>query len=82
MTYFANIHALDGKRREEFLAWIREQGIDPAVVADDGRLSVHKGRVSGFEFILSETGERMYRGKKVAKKSFNVPQISPLPEGF
>lgn len=61
---------------ETLVQWVRDEGLVPGDIADDGRFSVHNGRVSGNKFLR-------YRGVVLRfTQHFNVPQKNPLPEAL
>jgi hypothetical protein len=89
MTYFQGIADWHPEKRDALLEWLQSEDIDPNVVADDGRFSVHNGRISGRKFVLDDEGNRIiekydYKAQVVRflKVPFNVEQKNPLPEGF
>jgi hypothetical protein len=84
VTYFESVHGWEPEKREAFVAWIEGEGLDPYRVVDDGRFSVHNGRVSGHLFIVDDEGQRVVdrRHNSLLKVPFNLKQKNPLPEGL
>lgn len=72
------------EKRDALLEWIVEEGLSPASIANDGRFSVHNGRISGNRFVFAFTGDDPERGlvwqKGAVKQHFNVQQKNPLPK--
>lgn len=68
--------------RNKLIEWIKNEGLDPSKIVNDGTFSAHKGRVAGNEFILGESGRPLFDFQDNAwrTKHFNVRQHNPLPE--
>jgi hypothetical protein len=81
---YVNVFDLDDDQRKKFLTWIEDEGLSAAHIANDGRFSVHNGRVAGTRFLLSEDEQSIVinRHNEPVKVPFNVPQKNPLPEGL
>ena len=72
------------EKREALLEWIQAESLDSGAIFNNGRFSVHKGRVSGERFVKPTEGDKKVLAHKhrAVTKHFNVPQINPLPEVF
>lgn len=79
MTYYTT-RDMTREHQQLLLDWLEAEGIDPMRVRDDGRFSVHNGRVSGNKFIFSAADLKMIRGGKVLSVHFHQDQKNPLPE--
>lgn len=85
MTYF-KAHDMTQEKQAAFVQWVADEGIDPNLVADDGRFSVHNGNVSWSSFLADETAQhgRVWDSRKgrFTKVHITKKQVNPLPEGF
>jgi len=81
MTYITASY-LTRDKHDLFLKWLEGEGIDPADVSDNGRFSVHNGRISGDKFIRTPEGRIKYnpRTDKPVLVHFTQVQKNPLPE--
>lgn len=80
MTYFSP-QEMYADEREAFLEWIVAEGLNPAAIYDNGKFSVHNGRISGEVFLMNPTSnELMYLNDEPVTVHFHVPQKNPLPE--
>jgi hypothetical protein len=83
MTYFEGVADWVPEKRQALLDWMENEGLDAADIVDDGRFSVHNGRISGWRFITNEHGRIVNRrSRSFLKVPFNVAQKHPLPEGL
>lgn len=84
MTYFEGVAEWVPEKRQALLDWLAEEGLDPAIIVDDGRFSVQNGRISGRRFLFDADGEKIVRRRQrdFLKVPFNVRQQNPLPEGL
>lgn len=83
MTYFEDVAEWVPEKREALLKWLEEEGLDAMDIVDNGRFSVHNGRISGWRFINNEHGRIVNRrSRSFLKVPFSVQQKHPLPEGL
>lgn len=84
MTRISDVFEWVTPKRDALMEWMAEEGLDANRVCNDGRFSVHNGRISGNEFVLDDEGNKILNGrqKKVLIRPFNVAQKNPLPEGL
>lgn len=63
------------------LAWLESEGVDPTNVSDNGRFSVHDGRISGFLFLRTPEGRVKVNSRdEPVLVHFTQAQKNPLPE--
>lgn len=80
MTYFCPQYMAEDVR-QEFLDWVTNEGLDiNQISADD--FSVHNGWISGYRFLLTETGNKAGWKGKTTKVHFTQRQQHPLPKGL
>lgn len=84
MPRFGKIWHKRDEIRSALLEWLENEpnAPDPGQIIDDGRFSVHNGRISGNLFLFDDTGHKiLHRAKEqYARKHFNVTQVNPLPD--
>lgn len=73
---------MTNERRELFLTWLKNEGLDPSDIINDGRFSVHNGWITGYKFLKSAEGRVKVRrdGRTLVLIHFRQPQKHPLPE--
>lgn len=85
MTRFL-VQDLNEEARQELLDWAIAEGLDPNLIADDGKFSVHNGWVSWSAFIAdpnTKWGRVLNRNKDgFLKIPHTKKQENPLPERF
>lgn len=85
MTYFV-VHDMNDEARQELLDWAVAEGLDPNLIADDGKFSVHNGVVSWNAFlpdVNNKWGRVFNRERNGFVKVHTVKkQETPLPERF
>lgn len=71
---------LPGPLREEFLAWVRNEGMEPNVISD---LVLGEGVVLSTEYLLNDDGKKFYDAdsKEVAHHVVERPVRSMPPDG-
>ena len=78
------VDCLTREIRELLVDWLMAEGLSPASIVDDGRFSIHNGRVSGNQFVFAFADDnpehKLIWRKDAVATHFNVPQINPLPE--
>lgn len=79
MPKFENIGYMMPSSRAALLEWVKAEGLDPAVIADDGTFSVHNGFISGHKYLTRVDGSKRMRKNGPVKQFFRVPQKNPLP---
>lgn len=83
MPRISHIWHMRDEKRSALLEWLEnEPNVPPAAeIADDGRFSVHNGRISGNRFVLTGDGNKIAANRNSLLKShFNVKQVNPLPD--
>lgn len=70
------------EKRELFLTWLKEEGLDPSDLINDGRFAVHNGWISGHKFIKTSEGRVKVRrdGRTPVLVHFRQKQKNELPE--
>lgn len=80
MTYITAGN-LTREKHDILLAWLETEGIDPTEIVDNGRFSVHNGRISGFLFLRTPEGRVKVNSRdEPVLVHFTQAQKNPLPE--
>lgn len=82
MPRISKIWHMRDEKRSAILEWLEKEPFAPdaSEIADDGRFSVHNGRISGNRFVLDREGNKIILGDSLLKSHFNVEQVNPLPD--
>lgn len=76
------IRDLTPEQAKALKSWLDDEGLKAGDILDDGRFSVHNGRVSGSK-ILRDSEDQLIvniRRGEILTVPFNVKQKNPFPE--
>lgn len=74
-----DIFEMTPAKHDALVAWIEAEGLDPSVIAADGRFSVHNGWVSGNRYLFDDDGKVRIGAKTAVTVHFRKTQATPLP---
>lgn len=65
----------------DFIEWVRNEGLDPDEICDDGMFGWFMDRVSGYKYFRDPETDEILRNRsgKTHKLFFSIPQKNPVP---